>query len=161
MDRIVRFCSQYRYVLLVFLVGICLMLLPGGDPKEEQPEAILQTVTEESLESRLATILSQMEGVGKTQVLLTIAAGEQTLYVQDENQSTGSDSGTYRSETILVTGTDREEGGLVRQVIPPTYQGAIVVCQGGDSAAIRLAVVEAVSKATGLSADKITVLKMK
>lgn len=161
MDRIISVCSKYRYVLLIFLVGVCLMLLPAGEKNEKEPEAIRQAIAEESLESRLAAILSQMEGVGKTQVLLTIAAGEQTLYVQDENQSTGSDSGTYRSETILVTGTDREEGGLVRQVLPPTYQGAIVVCQGGGSAAVRLAVVEAVSKATGLSADKITVLKMK
>lgn len=161
MDRIIRVCSKYRYVLLIFLVGVFLMLLPVGEKPEEERLEISKALTEESLETRLAAILSQMEGVGRTQVLLTIAAGEQTLYVQDENQSTGTDSGTYRSETILVTGTDREEGGLVRQVLPPTYQGAIVVCQGGGSAAVRLAVVEAVSKATGLSADKITVLKMK
>ena len=160
MDRIIGLCKQYRYVLLVLLVGIGLMLLPSGK-KTEEPVSVQASITEESLEDRLASILSQMEGVGKAQVLLTVAAGEQTIYVQDENQSTGSDSGTYRSETILVTSSDREEAGLIRQVIPPAYQGAIVVCQGGDSPSIRLAIVDAVSKATGLSADKITVLKMK
>jgi hypothetical protein len=41
------------------------------------------------------------------------------------------------------------------------YQGAVVLCQGAADAAVRLAVVEAVSKATGLGADKICVLKMK
>ena len=39
--------------------------------------------------------------------------------------------------------------------------GAIVVCQGGDNATVRLAIIEAVSNVTGLGADKISVLKMK
>ena len=46
-------------------------------------------------------------------------------------------------------------------VLSPTYLGAVIVCQGGDSPTVKLAIVEAVSNATGLSADKITVLKMK
>lgn len=160
MDRIISLCRQYRYVLLVLAVGIGLMLLPGAEeaPAEDIPA---ETQQEDSLETRLSAILSHIEGVGKVQVLLTVSAGEQTLYQQDTDQATGSDSGTQRTETILITGGDRQEGGLVRQVIPPTYQGAVVVCQGGGSPSVRLAVVEAVANATGLTADKITVLKMK
>ena len=41
----------------------------------------------------------------------------------------------------------------------PTYRGALVVCQGGDRAEVRLAVTEAVSVLTGLSADRVTVAK--
>ena len=48
-----------------------------------------------------------------------------------------------------------------RQVNPPTYLGAVIVCQGADSASVRLAIVSAVCSVTGLSTDKITVLKMK
>lgn len=160
MDRIIGFCKQYRYVLLILILGILLMLIPGRENpvKEAVPT---ETAQEESLENRLAAILSQMEGVGKTEVLLTVSAGEQTHYQQDEDQVTGSDSGTYRTETILITDGERTERGLVRQVIPPTYQGAIVVCQGGGNPAVRLAVVEAVGNATGLRTDQITVLKMK
>jgi len=36
-----------------------------------------------------------------------------------------------------------------------------VVCQGADRAGVRLAVVDAVKSVTGLSSDRITVLKMK
>jgi len=49
----------------------------------------------------------------------------------------------------------------VQQVNPPTYLGAVIVCQGADSASVRLAIVSAVGSVTGLSTDKITVLKMK
>ena len=40
-----------------------------------------------------------------------------------------------------------------------TYRGALVVCQGGDQAAVRLAVTEAVMALTGLPADRITVVQ--
>ena len=60
-----------------------------------------------------------------------------------------------------MTGQDRAQSGLISQVLAPVYQGAVVVCQGGDQPGIRLQVVEAVCDATGLSADKVTVLKMK
>jgi hypothetical protein len=37
----------------------------------------------------------------------------------------------------------------------------VIVCQGGDQPEVKLAVVEAVCDAVGLTADKISVLKMK
>ena len=45
------------------------------------------------------------------------------------------------------------------RILSPTYRGALVVCQGGDRADVRLAVIEAVSVLTGLSSDRITVAK--
>lgn len=161
MDRIVGLCKQYRYVVLVLLIGVGLMLIPSGEDAEAVTQPQPEDAAVPSMEERLASILSQIDGVGRTSVLLTIAAGAETLYEQDEDSTTGADSATHRVETILVTGSDREEKGLIRQINPPIYQGAIIICQGGDSPAIRLAVVDAVSKATGLTADKITVLKMK
>ena len=43
----------------------------------------------------------------------------------------------------------------------PVYRGAVVVCQGGDSAAVRLAVTQVIQSLTGLSADRIVISKMK
>ena len=107
------------------------------------------------MEKRLEVVLSQIHGAGKVKVLLTEERGHRTVYQADP----GSD-GTS-SDTVLITGTDRTQQGLVIQIESPVYQGAVVVCQGGDDPAVRLAIVEAVSDATGLGADRITVLKMK
>ena len=79
------------------------------------------------------------------------------MYQTDEDSA----SSGVRSDTVLLNGPDRSQTGLVRQVNPPTYLGAVIVCQGADSASVRLAIVEAVGSVTGLSTDKITVLKMK
>ena len=87
--------------------------------------------------------------------------GEETVYQTDEDISTGEASSNIHRDTVLTTLTDRTQAGLIRQVIPATYRGAIVLCQGGDNAQVKLAIVEAVKSVTGLRSDCITVLKMK
>lgn len=156
----VTYLKKYRYVLLVLLAGIFLMALPEGKKDDSVPPAT-ESAAQPGLQESLAEILSQIAGAGKVQVLLTQSAGEQTVYQTDEDIAAGENTSDIRRQTVLVTDSSREEAGLVKQVNPPVYRGAIVLCQGADSAAIRLSIVEAVANATGLTTDKITVLKMK
>jgi stage III sporulation protein AG len=104
---------------------------------------------------QLAAILGQISGVGRVEVLLTEAAGADTVYQVDTRQNQAN------ADTVIITDRNREETGLVKQIFPPVYRGAVVVCQGADSAGVRLNVVDAVKSVTGLSSDCITVLKMK
>ena len=148
MDRLKDFLGKYRYVLLVALAGLALMLLPGGDGAEETMQLL---PVADSLESRLEEILRRIDGAGDVAVLLTQVQSGETFY-----QTEGEDE-----KTVLITGVDRSESALVRTSRAPVYQGAVVVCRGADSPAVRLAIVEAVANVTGLRSDRITVLKMK
>ena len=140
--------KKYRMVLLVALLGVALMCLPNG--KKETP--VVQTAAETvDMEKRLEQILSRIEGAGTVNVMLTEAVGEEIVYQTDNG---GAD-------TVVITDSARNQQGLIRTREPPIYLGAIVVCRGADSAAVRLAIVEAVSNVTGLGTDRITVLKMK
>lgn len=152
-QRSLEWLKQNRYILLVLLAGICLMLLPEGKSKTETaaPSEVQQQT---ELQEELAELLSHMEGAGKVRVLLTQAQGARTRYQMDESGNGGLD-------TVVITDSDRTQTGLVQQVDPPTYQGAVILCQGAGKAGVRLSIVEAVSKATGLPTSKITVLKMK
>lgn len=155
---LMQYIKKYGYVVLILGIGIILMLLP-----DKKAAATLPEQTGESLHSPVSTqealeeILSQIQGAGKVRVLLTQSEGERTIYQSDS--SSGTDS--IRIETVIVTDGNRAQQGLVQQINPPVYLGAVIVCQGADSAAVRLAVTEAVADATGLTTDKITVLKMK
>ena len=160
--------KAYRYVLLVLFIGIVLMRLPTGNTKTNVQQAVPQSAqqspqsaTQTGLEESLSQILSKMEGAGKVQVLLTEAEGENILYQTDVTKSQTDSTNDQRQQTVLISGQDRSESGLIRQIEPPVYLGAIVLCQGADSASVRLAITQAVSDATGLSTDKISVLKMK
>lgn len=156
------FISKYRYVLLVLVIGLALMLLPGRSEQDEtasvQPEATVQEQTD--ITDELTQILSQIEGAGKVQVMLTVATGQTTVYQYDEDISNG-ETGSIRRDTVIITDKDRTQAGLIQQINPPTYQGAIIVCEGAERASVRLCIIEAVSKVTGLGTDRISVLKMK
>lgn len=160
-NKAVELFKKYKYVLLVLALGLFLMALPERSEEPEEAPEPEATAAQESLEERLAKILAQIDGVGKVQVLLTESSGAETIYQTDEDSSASDASNSVRMETVIISGASREEAGLVRRVNPPTYLGAVVVCQGGNLPSVRLAVVEAVSNATGISADRITVLKMK
>lgn len=158
-----EFLKNNRYVALVLLCGLVLMCWPQKKAQtvQEAQAAPEQTQKTEDLEQRLEEILSQVSGAGSVRVLLTQDASGQTLYQTDETTATDTSGTNVRRETVLVSDGSRQESGLVRQTQAPSYRGAIVVCQGGDAASVRLAVVEAVAGVTGLPTNRITVLKMK
>lgn len=153
--------KKYRYVFLVVLVGIFLMALPEKTEKIQTPAQEPPVPEQEDLQRELSGILAKVAGAGRVEVLLTYDAGERTLYQTDDDITYAENSRDTRKKTVVVTGSSREETGLVSQLLPPTYRGAVILCQGADNAQVRLSIVEAVSNATGLSTDKISVLKMK
>ncbi|MBE6977207.1 MAG: hypothetical protein E7438_00995 [Ruminococcaceae bacterium] len=160
--RLKGWIMRFRYPILVILAGILLLTLPGK--KKENSTAtdpVALTGPSEDLTLELTEILQQIKGVGRVQVLLTISKGEQTHYQEDSDQSTDETGTDIRTETVIIRDADDRESALIIQVIPPEYLGAIVVCDGADDASVKLAVLEAVAKATGLRSDRISVLKMK
>ena len=149
-----KYFGKYKFALLILAVGLFLMSFPRT--KTQKQQLPLPAVTqEETLEQRLSTILGKIDGVGQVQVLLTETSGPESIY-----QTDGTSGSEGRRETVIITDDNRQETGLVRQVCAPVYQGAIVVCQGGGNAGVRLAVMEAVANVTGISTNRITVLKM-
>lgn len=150
--------SKYKFVLLILFAGLLLMSIPSRETDEAEPVRTVQSAVSVDPSEKLEQILSQIEGVGRVQVLLTEASGAQTVYQTDEDRSA---DGSIRVETVVISDADRAEQGLVQTVTPPTYLGAIIVCQGADRPSIQLAIVQAVSNVTGVSSDRITVLKMK
>lgn len=152
--------EKYKFVLLIVTLGIFFMILPTGDADEapKTPETVSEEVS--SITDELCTILGQIQGVGKVRVMVTEQSGAETVYQVDEDRTEGSDTNSVRRETVILSGNGTESG-LIQTVTPPTYLGAIIVCQGADSPAVRLAVISAVSAVTGISTDRISVLKMK
>ena len=155
--------GRYKYAAAVLLIGAGLLLWPAGSGHTEQTgqrEASPVSAVE-TLQAELEEILGQMQGVGTVRVLLTVDTdGKRQLAQNTELQYSGSTAApedySRRVETVLTDGGDREEI-MVTETSYPTYRGALVVCQGGGRAEVRLAVTAAVSALTGLPSDRITV----
>ncbi|MBE6958536.1 MAG: hypothetical protein E7447_05235 [Ruminococcaceae bacterium] len=153
-EKTVKWIGKYKYLALIILVGVVLMLIPGKKEETAIVPEVSVSPPSVSIREELEKILSNIQGAGRVQVMLTEKSGEQIVYQTDTPSSD-------REDTVIITGQDRVQSGLVQQILPPTYRGAIVLCQGADSPAVCLAVKEAVSKVTGLDTSEISVLKMK
>ena len=159
---------KHRYALLVLLLGVALLMIPTGrgaeSPETVQPEASLEP-SQATVEERLEDLLSQVEGAGKVRVMLTVHAGEETVYQTDrttEQRQTGDGTEeTVTVTTVLASAGSSAEEPVAVKVLSPVYLGALVVAEGGGSPSVRLDLVSAVSSLTGLGADRITVVKMK
>ena len=159
-SKVQHFLDKYKFVVLVIVIGIILMLLPTSESKnksENYTEAPKEY--ELTMDVRLENVLSKIHGAGEVKVLLSVATGEEKIYQIDEDVS--ENSGNIQRNTVVVSDSSRNQQGLIRQIIPPSYLGAVIVCDGGDDPVVRLAVVDAVSKLTGLTTDRISVIKMK
>lgn len=161
--KIIDLIKKYRYAVFVLIIGLVLMSLPTFSSTTDDSITNKQEipVLEASLEEKLSKILSQVNGAGRVQVILTVATGEEVVYQTDNDETNTADSSGRNTDTVTITDANRNENGLIRQVNPAVYQGAIVVCDGADNAAVRLAIVDAISKITGLGTNRISVLKMK
>lgn len=147
--------QQYKAVLLVLAVGIGLMLLPTGqsaapEPAEAESSAVFDL---EAFEGRLARTLSLVEGAGETTVMLTLKHDGLQVLAQDVERD------GERTSTATVTlgrgSGSQEVVTLQRQ--GPQFQGAVVVCAGGGTPSVRLALTQAVAALTGLGSDRISI----
>ncbi len=158
-----KLLDQYKYVLIVIAVGVVLLLWPSGEGKEShRAEAGAQSVQETfdlaALEEKLSQTLSQVEGAGKVSVTLTVKSGMEQVLASDRSTSVTDRGSSVEEETVLVNSGSGQEAVLLMQRYP-TFQGALVVCEGGDNAEIRLLMARAVSALTGIGTDRITVCK--
>ena len=143
--------------LAVLAAGCLLLLLPSGEPVNQEPERSLSTQENFDLaafEQRLERALSEIEGAGETRVVLSLDSGSRRVLAQDREQ----DSGGASVQTVTV-GSGSAQNVVPVQTVAPAFRGALVVCQGGDRPEVQLTVTQAVAALTGLNADRITVAK--
>ena len=159
-----RIWDKYKFVALTALAGVVLLAWPEGGTSSGGEEAAAwqedgtsadQTAFQQDLEEILGQIQGMVCGVDD-------ADGERQLAEDSELSYSGSTAApedySRSSQTVLVDGGSVETPVVTRRVYP-TYRGALVVCQGGGRADVKLAVTEAVTALTGLTADRVTVAK--
>ncbi len=153
--------KRYRYMLLVIAAGLLLLLLPTGKKTETEPAAAPDYEAFElaEFESRIESALEKIDGVGKTEVVLTLGSTMETVYQSDLTSDERDGSASRRSDTVLENSGSGTQSAVVRERIYPKFRGALVVCEGASSASVRLEVTRAVETLTGLSGDSITVLR--
>ena len=158
-----QFVQKNRYAALIILAGLLLLLWPfggSGDDGQNQGDGnnSVRTVSEyeynlTDLEEKLTKVLSQIRGAGETQVILTLSSTGSVVLA--ENQT--SEDGSVETDVVIVKSGSNQEGVVEVEQQYPAFLGALVVCEGGGNAQVKLEMLQAVKALTGLSSDQISI----
>lgn len=147
-------------IICVGLAGIILLTLSEIFPqKEDESKAETSQISdsyEEDIERRLTSIVSAINGAGRTQVMVTLDSGDENVYAVKEKSNESSLEREY-----IVIENDSDESGLLLKVIEPEVRGVAIVCDGADSANVRQEIVSTVSAVLGISTNRISIAKIK
>jgi len=150
--------SRTNLLLVAGLSGMLILAVGEWLPQPQPDQKEVSTVQSEPeycalLEERLQNLIAQVEGAGKTQVMVTLETGKETQYATDTMIQS---DGTMQSEHVLLGNS----GALVQTVAAPKIQGVAVVCRGGGDAGVQYQITQLVQSLTGVGASHITVTKM-
>lgn len=156
----------------LLLGGAVFLLLSeaGNGVRKPDSHQVTQSVTQsvqgyaETLETRLISIISSIEGAGATKVMVTLESSSEDIYLHNydygENaDSAGKNSFERKDEYVIVDGGSGEQG-IVVKVAQPKVRGVAVVCEGGGSDIVREQITEAVTALLDISSARVSVAKM-
>lgn len=149
--------KQNRVQLSVILGTAALLLIlfselfPGGKTAQpvETAKAMEQSTYKEQLETQLTGLIEQIQGAGKTVVMVTLESGEERVYATD------TQSGQLQSQETHVLLNDGS--ALEETVCLPVIRGVAVVCDGGGDVRIAARITELVRALLDLPANRICV----
>lgn len=179
MSRLLGKGKKNQWVVFL-LVGLIFLVI--GIPTEKS-ENVVQEMEEtvssaekdkaEILEEKLEKVLSQVSGVGRTKVLITLKSDGKKLVEKDETASskvtsdvdTSQGSSTIQENfmeavTIYEKSGDGQESPYVTEQVEPEVLGVLVVAEGGGDAQIVSQITEAVQALFSIEVHKIKVMKM-
>ena len=154
-----RFLHKNRGIVLLILAGLLLLLWPGGgreaesEQLPESPQLGNYEYDLSALEEKLTETLSQVEGAGRTRVVLTLSTTGCVALA--ENRTRQAD--TVKTDVVLIRRGSNQEGVVEVERQYPVFLGALVVCEGGGNARIRLELLQAVKALTGLRGEQISI----
>ena len=153
---------------IVLLCGILLILLSygkggsAGENNEAETGAVpvedQQTDMEQykiKREQELKELLQKVDGVGKVELMLTLKGSNEKVTLKD-NTYKGEDT---EEETVLIEDSDRNSSPYILQEKEPEVEGVVIVCEGGEDAATKREISEAVCALFQIESHKIKILK--
>lgn len=164
-DGLIRLWQKYKYFMVVIFAGILLLTISIPERQETKTDAVTETSFDlEAFQKNMAERLSQIEGAGRVEVMLSLESGEESVFASDINRSSQlseqDSSESYQSQTAVVSDGSYGETPILIKNNYPVFRGAVIICEGADDSRVRLAITNAVTALCGISSDHVSISKM-
>lgn len=142
--------------VLAMLLLLLSELLPGSSTQKTAVSAVPTAVVSQyqtQLEQQLEELISQLQGAGKTTVMVTLTTGEETVYAVDTQ--TGD---VQQQETHVLL---QDGSALAETTYLPQVCGVAVLCEGGGDVRVAVRITELLHSLLDLPANRICVEQRK
>ena len=144
-SRLKNLAQKENRARLAVLLGAAAMLLillselftPSEKTAAASAAPADDNVYRQQLEQQLSDLIAQVEGAGKTTVMITLESGEETIYALDTLSGQTQEQQTH---VLLDDGT-----ALAQTVCTPRVCGVAVVCEGGGDVRVAARITELVA----------------
>lgn len=179
--------TSRKIIIGAGLLGIVLILVSGSLKScSVQPPAstsassassgtiITAEEYEKQMENSLSDLITQIDGVGKAKVMVTLEQTTKSVYAtqektSDQQTNENAESGTGKNETnnsnetsyLLVKDADGSEKAVKITDIQPVVKGVVVVCDGGGDPKVQQDITDAVTTALHITSVRVCVIKAK
>ena len=145
--------NRARLALVLGCIAMALILLselfPAKAPAAPQAVSPEEGTYKTQLEQQLTELIEQVQGAGKTTVMLTLESGEETVYALD---TLSGQTQTQQTHVLLDDGT-----ALEQTVYLPTICGVAVVCEGGGDVRVASRITELVGALLDVPSNRVCV----
>lgn len=162
--------EKKRNVILGIVGAAALLLLVTSElsgekdvssPQENTAEYASEYI--ERTEKQLCSIIEEIDGAGKVEVMITLESCYENVYAkglssQMDKDDSGEQSQLTEEYVIVKSGSSTEEC-LVVKVYEPMVKGVAVVAEGADNAQVKKAITETVCALFDISSNKVSVIK--
>ncbi len=153
--------KKYLYaVLAIVLLGAVLWVI------NERPKQTPQTTqVQVDDETRLAQVLSQIDGAGQVQVMITYASGPEIVpasvsQINTSRQQTGEESSSHTSSSRSEPASSSSNGTVVLKELSPQIKGVVVIAQGADNISVKMDLLQATVTVLQIEPEQVDVFTM-
>lgn len=145
-----------EYLIIAFAIIAILIIFASGisETKVETQDKIATYI--ESLENKLSTKLSQINGAGKVSVIISVKQGMITEIATEKKTVTETGIIKIEEAPVLVSGKP-----IVLAEKYPDITGVVIIAKGANDLSVRVALVSATQTILGITSDKIEILTMR
>lgn len=177
--------NRIRLLVIAGILGMVLIFLSSyfeKDKNKETPDEFPQSPSAvytseqyiEEMEQKLTSLITGIKGVGQARVMVTLEAGVEYVYVQEEKRNTDltRENGTtevsgkvYEKENveqkyILVEGADGKKQPLLKTELQPKIQGVVIVCEGADDILVQNSLINVATTALNIPSTRVCVVQI-
>ncbi len=163
--------KNFKIIVAIILILIALIIYISFNSSSETKTETTDTSSSnyittmeycERLESKLQSIISQIDGAGNVKVMVTVDGSPELIYVSDTDTKTSTTTNgttTTTTSSPIIVGSGSNSNGIVMTEKLPKVKGVIVVSTGAGQIGIKLDILNAIATLLDISTDNITILK--